>query len=91
MKEGCANAFVSEFHQRFADHFLVIPTLAADERRLFGTPLTEESKRRVGDFVGISIDKSILLTAKDTEKVKPSKSCNCTSWDIMEVLFQMKC
>ena len=61
VRRGEHEAFEGEFRSRFGDHFVLITTEELDELRLLGPdPLSDETRRRVGDYAAVSLDASVL-------------------------------
>jgi hypothetical protein len=61
VSSGRTEAFEDEFHSRFGEHLVLITTDQLDELRLLGPdPLSEETRRRVGDYTAIALDASIF-------------------------------
>lgn len=61
VRKGEAEAFEGEFRSRFGDRLVLITTDQLDELRLLGPePLSEETRRRVGDYAAISLDASVF-------------------------------
>ena len=54
--------FEQQFRERFAEHFALLAIDEADELRLFGPePLSRETRRRLGDYVGVALGPYALL------------------------------
>jgi len=61
VRPGREEQFAHEFRSRFAERFALLSVDEVDELRLFGPePLTEETRRRLGDYVSISLGADIL-------------------------------
>ena len=61
VRKGEAEAFEGEFRSRFGDRLALITTDQLDELRLLGPdPLSEETRRRVGDYAAIALDASVF-------------------------------
>ena len=72
-KENCGPAFERCFHESFGDSFRLYSREEADREHLFGDqPLSPTAVKRFGDFIAVSLDKSILLY--DHERFTPSRN-----------------
>jgi hypothetical protein len=61
LQDGARQPFVHEFHDRFGDHFALISAQHLDDLRLLGPdPLSDETRRRVGDFASLALDDSVM-------------------------------
>ena len=61
VRTGESEAFEGEFRSRFGDHFVLVTTDQLDELRLLGPePLSQETRRRVGDYAAISLDAAVF-------------------------------
>jgi hypothetical protein len=62
VREGEHAAFERQFRERFADQFALLTIDELDELRLFGPePMLLETRRRLGDYVGIALGPYALL------------------------------
>ncbi len=61
VRSGEFDAFEDEFRSRFGEHLVLLTTDQLDELRLLGPdPLSEETRRRVGDYTAIALDASVF-------------------------------
>jgi hypothetical protein len=61
-KPGCQGEFAAMFRDRFGERFALLSLDEAERLRLFGPdPLPAETRGRLGDFVGIALDDSVVL------------------------------
>jgi hypothetical protein len=68
VRDGEFGAFEGEFRSRFGEHFVLITTDQLDELRLLGPePLSEETRRRVGDYAAIALDAAVLRYTGDLD------------------------
>jgi hypothetical protein len=62
VENGACDAFAAAFRARYGDRFALLTTEEADELRLFGpVALSEETRRRVGDFVGVALSWDVIF------------------------------
>jgi hypothetical protein len=63
-REGAREELARQFRARFGDRFLLLSTDEAEALHLFSPGrLDPEARRRLGDYVAISVDASVLLYA----------------------------
>jgi len=61
VRPGETEAFAQAFHVRFGERFVLLTTAEVEELRLLGPgPLSDETRRRLGDFMAISLGADIL-------------------------------
>lgn len=61
-KDGRQAEFAAIFRDRFGDHFALLSLDEAQELRLFGpSVISHEARGRLGDFVGVALDDSVVL------------------------------
>ena len=62
MREGQHGAFAARFRQRFGDAFALLTIDEVDRMRLLGAePMSSETRRRLGDYLAVSLDHDALL------------------------------
>lgn len=55
-------AFASEFRDRYGEHFALLTLDEAESEQLFGPgPFTDETRARLGDFIAVAVDDSVLM------------------------------
>ena len=61
-RPGQEEAFAALFRRRLGDHFALLTVSEADSLRLFGRgPLSAETRARLGAFVGVAMERDVLL------------------------------
>jgi hypothetical protein len=69
-KPGVATEFETRFRERLGDSFLLLDIDTVDTLRLFGpAPLSEETRSRLGDYVGLGLENNVLLYVPPKRKV----------------------
>lgn len=61
VKDGMQEAFAAAFRGKFSENFLLLGADEVEELELMGPDLSEEAKRRIGDFITVSDDHSALF------------------------------
>lgn len=62
VRPGMHDAFATEFRARYSDDFALLTVDEVDALQLMGpSPLSDETRRRVGDFAGIAMTHAVLL------------------------------
>jgi len=62
VKSGAHDAFAAAFRERYRDRFALLTTGEAEDMHLFGPArLSDETRRRVGDYVGIALADDVIL------------------------------
>lgn len=61
VREGCSGDFGIAFRARYGEEFALLTIDEVDELRLVGPePMTAETRRRLGDYVGVALEASIV-------------------------------
>lgn len=62
VREGHAEAFAREFRKRLGERFVLLSVDEVERLRLWGdAPLTDETRRRIGDFIAPALGDDVLL------------------------------
>jgi hypothetical protein len=67
VREQKHEAFLRQARERFGDRMIFLPTAEAERMELYGPGMSEISRRRLGDFIGIAFEPATLAFHPDTK------------------------